>query len=61
MTGIAGPGGAVAGKPVGTVYLALMRRGGAARAERLQLRGDRAAVRAETVVIALQRLNAFCN
>ena len=61
VTGIAGPGGAVAGKPVGTVYLALMRRGGAARAERLQLRGDRAAVRAETVVIALQRLNAFCN
>ena len=56
VTGIAGPGGAVAGKPVGTVWLALMQRGGAARAERLQLDGDRASVRAQTVVIALQRL-----
>ena len=60
VTGIAGPGGAVPGKPVGTVFLALMRRGGAAQAERLQLRGDRAAVRAETVVVALQRLWLFC-
>jgi nicotinamide-nucleotide amidase len=61
VTGIAGPGGAVPGKPVGTVWLALMQRGGRAQAERLQLGGDRASVRAQTVVIALQRLRALCN
>ena len=55
VTGIAGPGGAVPGKPVGTVWLAW---GGAAdvRTERLQLPGDRDAVRAATVAAALQRL-----
>jgi nicotinamide-nucleotide amidase len=58
VTGIAGPGGAVRGKPVGTVWLALMLRNGAARAERLQLAGDRASVRDQTVVIALRRLVA---
>ena len=60
VTGIAGPGGAVPGKPVGTVWLAVMRRGGAPRCERLQLDGDRASVRAQTVVIALQRLRELC-
>jgi nicotinamide-nucleotide amidase len=60
VTGIAGPSGAVPGKPVGTVWLALLRRGGAVHAERLQLLGDRASVRAQTVVIALQRLLALC-
>jgi nicotinamide-nucleotide amidase len=55
VTGIAGPGGAVPGKPVGTVWLAW---GDAARteAERLQVDGDRDAVRAATVQRALQRL-----
>ena len=54
VTGIAGPGGAVPGKPVGTVWLAW---GTADRidAERLQLPGDRAAVRAATVRAALRR------
>ena len=56
VTGIAGPGGAVPGKPVGTVWLALAAEGEAPWAERLQLGGDRAAVRAQTVDIALQRL-----
>ena len=56
VTGIAGPGGAVSGKPVGTVWLALAASGEAPWAERLQLGGDRAAVRAQTVDIALQRL-----
>jgi nicotinamide-nucleotide amidase len=55
VTGIAGPGGAVPGKPVGTVWLAWGRRG-ALQAERLQLGGDRDAVRAATVAQALQRL-----
>jgi len=58
VTGIAGPGGAVPGKPVGTVWLALAQRGGATEAERLQLAGDRSAVREQTVVHALQRLQA---
>ena len=55
VTGIAGPGGSVPGKPVGTVWLAW----GTARgvqAERLQLAGDRSAVREATVAAALQRL-----
>ena len=60
VTGIAGPGGAVPGKPVGTVWLALMRRGGAAQAEQLQLDGDRASVRAQTTRIALQRALEQC-
>ena len=60
VTGIAGPGGAVPGKPVGTVWLAVMLRGGAAQAERLQLAGDRASVRAQTCVLALKRLRALC-
>lgn len=55
VTGIAGPGGAVPGKPVGTVWLAWGPRG-AVQAERLQLAGDRDAVRAATVAQALRRL-----
>ncbi len=55
VTGIAGPGGAVPGKPVGTVWLA-WGGAGAVRSERLQLPGDRAAVREATVAAALQRL-----
>jgi nicotinamide-nucleotide amidase len=55
VTGIAGPGGAVPGKPVGTVWLAW----GCARqvlAQHLQLAGDRRAVREQTVRLALQVL-----
>jgi len=59
VTGIAGPGGAVPGKPVGTVWLALaLRRAGGAPAVqsvRLQLPGDRQAVREGTVHEALAR------
>ena len=62
VTGIAGPGGAVPGKPVGTVWLALAQRAAdgqvATVAELLQLDGDRSAVRERTVEIALQRLLA---
>ncbi len=56
VTGIAGPGGGSADKPVGLVWLGLAARGQPASAERLQLGGDRAAVRGQTVRIALQRL-----
>jgi len=74
VTGIAGPGGGSAAKPVGTVWLGLawthprdtqegLPAGGDAplvgsRTECLRLDGDRAAIRAQTVAIALQRLVA---
>jgi nicotinamide-nucleotide amidase len=57
VTGIAGPGGAVPGKPVGTVWLAWGTAAGL-RAELLQLPGDRTAVRQAAVLAALQRLVA---
>ena len=56
VTGIAGPGGATPGKPVGTVWLAWAAPGAATQAELLTLPGDRAAVREQTVMHALQRL-----
>lgn len=58
VTGIAGPGGAVPGKPVGTVWLALAGPGRAPEAWRLQLDGDRTAVRRQTVQAALDALCA---
>jgi nicotinamide-nucleotide amidase len=59
VTGIAGPGGGSPGKPVGTVWLALARRGAAEPSdERLQFDGDRAAVRGQTVARALAALLA---
>ncbi len=56
-TGIAGPGGATADKPVGLVYLGIARRGGHAKAERFVFAGDRAAVRQATVAEALRLLD----
>ncbi len=49
VTGIAGPGGGTPDKPVGTVCLALACAGRPTQARTLQLAGDRAAVRWETV------------
>ncbi len=54
-TGIAGPGGAVAGKPVGTVCFAWAI-AGAIRTERRVFSGDRQAVREQSVVHSLQGL-----
>src|SRR5204862_1656415 len=56
ITGIAGPGGATPGKPVGLVCFAFARRGHATRAFTRQLAGDRAAVRAASVDLALEGL-----
>ncbi|HEX8012761.1 MAG TPA: CinA family protein [Casimicrobiaceae bacterium] len=55
VTGIAGPSGATPGKPVGTVCFAWAGRSGA-QAHRTLLPGDRAAIRRESVRIALQGL-----
>ena len=57
-TGIAGPGGATPGKPVGLVFIGAARRGGETPVERHVFPGDRAAVRAATVdaALALARL-----
>lgn len=54
-TGIAGPGGAVPGKPVGTVCFGWSV-GGKTVTERLVFSGDRQAVREQTVVRSLQGL-----
>ena len=59
VTGIAGPGGAVAGKPVGTVWLAWAVRHGRGIRVVTQLRhfrGDRDTVRRKTVRAALEGL-----
>lgn len=53
VTGVAGPAGGTPGKPVGTVWIAWQRRGHAARAEVFHFRGDREAVRRQTVRVAL--------
>jgi len=58
VTGIAGPSGATPGKPVGTVWLAVARRGSSTDVQLLQLSGDRAAVRRQIVEHALRALNA---
>ena len=53
VTGVAGPGGGSAEKPVGLVWISCARRGRATVAERHVFGGDRAAVREQTVVRAL--------
>jgi len=54
VTGIAGPDGGTPGKPVGTVCFGWARRGGAVATATRHFPGDRAAVRAATVDVALQ-------
>lgn len=54
-TGIAGPGGAVPGKPVGTICFGWLV-GGVTHTERKVFAGDRQAVREQTVAYALDRL-----
>lgn len=59
ITGIAGPGGGSADKPVGMVCFSwALRRAGELRlrTETRRLRGDRAAVRTQAIVVALEGL-----
>ena len=56
VTGIAGPDGGTLDKPVGTVWFAWSRKDHAPDAEVVCFRGDRDAVRRQTVAHALQGL-----
>lgn len=58
VTGVAGPGGGTAEKPVGTVWFGLAVTGLDTVAERVVFPGDRAAVRQATVLHALGLLQA---
>lgn len=58
VSGIAGPGGAIPGKPVGTVWFAWCRRGGACVTRCERFTGDRRAVRHQAVAVALQGMLA---
>ena len=59
ITGIAGPGGAVPGKPVGTVCFGWAHRDGLRKVETCHFAGDRAAVRRQAVAHALTGLLAL--
>lgn len=56
ITGIAGPSGGSAQKPVGLVHFAVARTGGPTRAEHRVFTGDRRAIRAAAVAHALHLL-----
>jgi len=53
VTGVAGPGGGAPGKPVGTVFIGLARRGRRVSARALRLVGDRDSVRRRAAAAAL--------
>jgi nicotinamide-nucleotide amidase len=57
VTGIAGPGGATPGKPVGLVHFALAHRGRPTETRHEVFPGDRSAVRHATVALALVMLS----
>jgi nicotinamide-nucleotide amidase len=61
VSGIAGPDGGTVEKPVGTVWFAWGLKGGETRAQRYQLDGNRAEVRAQAVQIALQGIANLLN
>jgi nicotinamide-nucleotide amidase len=58
VTGIAGPGGGGVDKPVGTVWIATAARAGAGEAALLRAEGDRAAIRQQSLVRALEQVLA---
>jgi nicotinamide-nucleotide amidase len=59
ISGIAGPGGAVPGKPVGMVCMAWAMRSGGGRSEVFHFTGDRASVRRQAVRAALRGILAL--
>jgi nicotinamide-nucleotide amidase len=56
VTGIAGPGGARPGKPVGLVYIGLCKKGSEGSAHEFRFDGDRNAVRIQTLEMAITNL-----
>jgi nicotinamide-nucleotide amidase len=58
ITGVAGPGGGSAEKPVGLVHFGLARRDGACRTERRIFPGDRTGIRDAALHLALEMLEA---
>ena len=54
VSGVAGPGGGSKEKPVGTVWIAVQRRGEPLHTERQLFPGNRRAVRQQTVIRALE-------
>lgn len=60
VSGIAGPGGGSAAKPVGLVWFAWALRDGAVRTEQRLFSGDREAVRRQAVAQALEGLLDVC-
>ncbi|KMN77174.1 damage-inducible protein CinA [Chromobacterium sp. LK11] len=57
VSGVAGPGGGTAAKPVGLVWFGIAGPDGWSEAFSCRFDGDRAQVRAQTVIRALQRLD----
>ncbi|MGY9054809.1 MAG: CinA family protein [Alphaproteobacteria bacterium] len=58
VSGVAGPGGGSAEKPVGTVHLAVASRGGKTETLHKVYAGDRGSVRIQTVADALRLMQA---
>lgn len=58
VTGVAGPGGGTAEKPVGLVCFGLAKKGQRVISERRTLPGDRTGIRAATVAHAFAMINA---
>ena len=58
VTGVAGPGGGSADKPVGLVWFGLAQRGAKLHSERMIFPGDRAAIREATVAHAFRLIRA---
>ena len=61
VTGVAGPGGGTAAKPVGLVWLCCAVRGGPVHTVAHHFPGDRAAVRAAAVAVAFDMLVQAAN
>jgi nicotinamide-nucleotide amidase len=60
ITGIAGPGGGTAEKPVGLTYLGIATREGVLRVERHVWSGDREAIKMQSADAALRMILAMC-
>ncbi len=61
VTGVAGPGGGSAAKPVGLVFMGLCRRGETPSHRKLNFPGDRSEVRNATVEAALSGLRELAH